>query len=607
MDRFWSMLDVVNAVIWHQYVLFVVLGVGVLFTLWSLFGQYRALTHGVQVIRGKYDDKHDPGAINHFQALSTALSATVGLGNIAGVAIAISLGGPGAVFWMWVTGLFGMALKMTEVTQSMIYRDTSDPENPHGGPMFVVKKGFQQWGLGWVGAIIGGIFVITLFVSTITGGNMFQAHNVADIGFTYFSIPKWVTGLVLTIGVGAVIIGGIKRIGDVAGRVVPFMCGLYLLAGLYVIVVNFGQIPGLFALIFREAFAPSEAVGAFVGGTAGYGFLKGMQRALFSNEAGQGSAPIAHSAAKTDEPVREGVVAGLEPFIDTLVVCTITAMVILLSGAWNRAPALVYADGQVPAITEVTDGSGQTVVANGKHFWSIPEVRVRVRDAGEAAAQMKAGTNVFFVIEAEDLSEAGTRRHRVPGVMTGVSDGSATIVADARTAEQRAADFPRYAFTTSTAAAPAFPPEIDGVFFSFNGATLTAKAFDRVLPGLGMWIVPATAFLFAFSTMISWSYYGEQAVVYLLGRRSIAIMGYRVVYCLLILVTTQIVNTEAQLDILSTFGTGVMLWANIPIMLIFGPMAMKAYHDYMKRLKSGQMSAHRAPPLRSVVEGSDVE
>lgn len=607
MDRFWSMLDVANGVIWHQYVLYVVLGVGVLFTLWSLFGQYRALTHGVQVIRGKYDDKHDPGAINHFQALSTALSATVGLGNIAGVAIAISLGGPGAVFWMWVTGFLGMALKMTEVTQSMIYRDISDPDNPHGGPMFVVKKGFEKLGLGWLGAIVGAIFVVTLLISTLTGGNMFQAHNVADIGFTYFSIPKWVTGLVLTIGVGAVILGGIKRIGDVAAKIVPFMCGLYILAGLYVIVVSFDQIPSLFALIFREAFAPSEAVGAFVGGTAGYGFLKGMQRALFSNEAGQGSAPIAHSAAKTNEPVREGVVAGLGPFIDTLMVCTITALVILLSGAWNRAPALIYADGQTPAITAVTDSSGQPVVHNGTYYWSIPDTRVTVRDINEAAMQMKPGTDVFYVLEAEDHSEAGTRRHRVPAVIGAADQAGATVVADARSAAQKAANFPQYAFTTTTATPPAFLAEIDGVFFGFNGATLTAKAFDRVLPGLGLWIVPATAFLFAYSTMISWSYYGEQGVVYLLGRRRFAILTYRVIYCLLIMITTQIINTEKQLDILSTFGTGVMLWANIPIMLIFGPVAMKAYHDYMKRLKSGEMPSHAAPPIKSVVEGSDVE
>jgi len=300
MDWLMRAIGSLNNVLWHNYVLYVLVVVGVLFTVWSAFGQYRAMTHGVQVIRGKYDRKEDPGAINHFQALSTALSATVGLGNIAGVALAISLGGPGAVFWMWVTGLLGMALKMTEVTQAMLFRNTDDPENPHGGAMWVCKKGFGKVSpaLAPFGTLVGGLFCVTLLISTVTGGNMFQAWNTADIGSTYFGIPQIVTGIVLTLGVGTVIIGGIKRIGDVAGKIVPFMCSLYILAGVFIIVRSYDEIPAMFALIFREAFAPTEAVGAFIGGTAGYGFLKGMQRALFSNEAGQGSAPIAHSAAQ---------------------------------------------------------------------------------------------------------------------------------------------------------------------------------------------------------------------------------------------------------------------------------------------------------------------
>ncbi|MCA9287545.1 MAG: sodium:alanine symporter family protein, partial [Phycisphaerales bacterium] len=294
-------LNAINGVLWHDYVLYFLLGVGILFTVWSGFSQYRALTHGVQVVRGKYDDKSDPGAINHFQALSTALSATVGLGNIAGVAIAISIGGPGAVFWMWVTGFVGMSLKLTEVTQAMLFRDTSDPDNPKGGAMWVCKQGFAKINpkLAPLGVVLGGLFCVTLLISAVTGGNMFQAWNVADIGFTYFGIPQVATGIFMAVAVGVVIIGGIKRIGDIAGKIVPFMCAIYLLAGLYVVVTNLPEIPAMFALIFKEAFAPSEAAGAFLGGTAGYGFLKGMQRALFSNEAGQGSAPIAHSAAKT--------------------------------------------------------------------------------------------------------------------------------------------------------------------------------------------------------------------------------------------------------------------------------------------------------------------
>lgn len=579
MDQLMSLLNSVNNILWHNYVLYILVIVGVLFTIWSGFGQYRALTHGTQVIRGKYDRKGDPGAINHFQALSTALSATVGLGNIAGVAIAISLGGPGAVFWMWVTGLLGMALKMTEVTQSMLFRNTDDPNNPHGGPMWVCKRGFAKLspGLAPLGVLVGGLFCITLLISTVTGGNMFQAWNTADIGRTYFGIPEIVTGIVLTLGVGMVIIGGIKRIGDVAGKIVPFMCGLYVLAGLFVVFTNFDKIPGMFALIFREAFAPSEAAGAFIGGAAGYGFLKGMQRALFSNEAGQGSAPIAHSAAKTDQPAREGVVAGLEPFVDTLCVCTITALVILLSGAWNREPALVFAAGQPPAITETSPG-----------VWQVEPTPVTVRNQGEAGNQLRDGAPVFFVVRAGKNGTTGGDHHQINGTLRGGGEAGWRAEFSTLATVQR--------------------PEIvrDGVYFAFRGATLTAKAYDRAMPGLGMWIVPITAFLFAFSTMISWSYYGEQGAVFLLGRR--AVMPYRIVYCLLILAATAgFIRTENELDVISTLGTGVMLWVNIPIMLIFGPMAMKAYHEYMGKLKRGEFTGHEYPKVTDVVEGKDVK
>ncbi len=591
MEAFWTVIGAANDVIWHDAVLYVVLGVGLLFTAWSAFGQYRALSHGVQVIRGRYDDKADPGAINHFQALSTALSATVGLGNIAGVAIAISLGGPGAVFWMWLVGLVGMCLKMTEVTQAMIYRNVEDPDNPHGGAMWVCQKGFRTLGapLRYLGPPLGVIFCLTLLVSTITGGNMFQAWNVADISFEYFGLPKLATGIVLTIGVGLVIVGGIKRIGDVAGRIVPFMCGLYVLAGLAVIFVRIGEIPEMLALIVREAFSRSEATGAFIGGTAGYGFLKGMQRALFSNEAGQGSAPIAHSAAKTDEPVREGIVAGLEPFVDTLCVCTITALVILLSGTWNRQPALVF-DGPAPAILPALDERGAPLRdGSGAPLWQAASVRVAVRETGEATGQMRDGKDVFLVLDAGQNPETGLHRHRLAGVLQAGPDGSFTA---------------RFGARLASAVQPAIAE--DGVYFGHRGATLTAKAFDRTLPGLGKWVVPATAWLFAFSTIISWSYYGEQGIVFLLGLR--AVTAYRVVYCLLILVTTQLVRTETQLDVLSSLGTGVMLWANIPIMLIFGPQAMRAFHDYFRRLDSGQMEPPHAPPrLSDVIEGRDVE
>jgi len=574
MENFKELIDGINGVIWHEFALYVVLGVGVLFTIWSAFGQYRALTHGVAVVRGRFDESGDPGAINHFQALSTALSATVGLGNIAGVAIAISLGGPGALFWMWVVGLVGMALKMTEVTQAMLFRDTSDPDNPHGGPMWVCKRGLARINpeLGVLGTIIGGIFCLTLMISTTTGGNMFQAWNVADISFTYFGVPQWITGIVLTVAVGLVIVGGIKRIGDVTSRIVPFMCGLYVLAGLFVVAINIADVPSMFALIFTEAFSPSDGTGAFIGGAAGYGFLKGMQRALFSNEAGQGTAPMAHSAARTHEPVREGVVAGLEPFIDTLLVCTLTGLVILLSGAWNRPPSLAL-DGNVTVARVVANGD-PVITEAGLEEWTLSPVRVSVADEVEARDQMRQGTVIFAVVEGFDNGETRGDRHRVFGELRGSESVGWTAEFD--NFEVPPGALPRLA--------------IDGVYLDLKGATLTAKAFDRVKPGLGIWIVPLTAWLFAFSTIISWSYYGEQGVVYLFGPRMV--MPYRVVYCALILVSVQLIRTQDELDMFSTFGTGVMLWANIPIMLIFGPMAMRAYHNYFKRLDAGEMVPH---------------
>jgi AGCS family alanine or glycine:cation symporter len=589
MDTFTAVIATLNGIIWHDYVLIGLIGVGALFTIWSGVGQYRSLTHGVAVIRGKYDDKDDPGPINHFQALSTALSATVGLGNIAGVAIAISLGGPGAMFWMWVAGVVGMSLKMTEVVQSMLFRDTSNPDNPHGGPMWVCKRGFVMLhpSLARLGAAVGWIFCITLMVSAITGGNMFQAWNVADISFSYFGVPHWVTGVVLTLTVGLVIIGGIKRIADVAAKIVPFMCVTYVLAALVVILANVAEIPGLFALIFREAFSPTEGVGAFIGGSAGYGFLKGMQRAFFSNEAGQGTSPMAHSAAKTSEPVREGVVAGLEPFIDTLCVCTITGLVILLSGAWNRGPALTYE--VPPEVTRLVADGAPVVTAGGNAEWRIEPVRLTIADEVETAAQMREGAVVFVIVEAAMNAETGMKRHRVFGELTGSGEVGWTAELD------------------TFAVPPDVEPVIavDGVYLDLKGATLTAKAFDRVIPGLGIWIVPLTVWLFAFSTIISWSYYGEQGIVYLIGQR--AVMPYRVAYCLAIMFSVQLIRTQDELDLFSTFGTGVMLWANIPIMLLFGPTAMRAYNDYFRRLRGGALPPpHAAPSFADVITGRDI-
>ena len=573
MDTFLEILGRINGVLWHEWVLYIIVGVGILFTIWSAFSQYHALTHGTSVIRGKYDQHGAPGAINHFQALSAALSATVGLGNIGGVAVAIALGGPGAVFWMWVVGLLGMAIKTTEVTLAMLYRNTDDPENPSGGPMWVAKKGFAKISpaLAPLGAIVGGIFCITLLISTVTGGNMFQAWNVAIVTEQNFGVPQIATGIVLAVLVGAVIVGGIKRIGSVAGKLVPLMCGIYMLAAIYVVIVNIGQVPDMFGLIVSSAFGEAEAQGAFLGGTFGYAFLWGMKRALFSNEAGQGSSPIAHSAARTHEPVREGVVAGLEPFIDTLVVCTLTSFVILASGAWNRGP-----EATLPAAPAITQSAPNT--------WQIEPTPL---PANEVAHWVLGADQVFMIVHTSaEKAETGSDAERVSGTVEKTPTGLVAKWAPITSSQQ-----PRI--------------EDRGIYGNYAGAGLTRHAFDRVTPGLGKWLVTLAAWLFAISTMISWSYYGEQGMVYLLGRRSV--LPYRLIYCVLVIVACAgFITTDAALDNLTGVGTGVMLFANIPIMLIFGNQAMRAYHAYIGRLKAGEFREHAGGALPDLVEGKQI-
>lgn len=550
MDHILEVMGQLSAVIWHPYVLYAVLATGVLFTLWTGLCQYHALTHGVRLVRGNYDVGGAPGAISHFQALSAALSATVGLGNIGGVAVAVALGGPGAVFWMWVVGFVGMALKTAEVTLTMLYRSAEDHAEPHGGPMWVARRGFARMGGAWkhVGVAVGGLFCVTLLISAVTGGNMFQAWNVAVVTEQSLGIPQLTTGVILAVLVALVILGGIRRIGAVAGALVPVMCGIYLVAAFYVLAVNVDVIPETLALIVRSAFAPVEAQGAFIGGAAGSAFAWGMKRALFSNEAGQGSSPIAHAAVRTREPVSEGVVAGLEPFIDTLVVCTLTALVILTSGAWNRAPDATLA---VPP----------AVVAGAPGTWQVADTPL---PDGEWAA----GSALFMVARVSE-DGAPERGIRVAG----------TVVAQGPV---RVARWEAIASDTS----PRFTEP--GVYRSYAGAGLTSHAFDRVRPGLGQWVVTAASWLFAISTMISWSYYGEQGVVYLGGRRMV--VPYRLVYCALVVVACAgLITTDEALDVVSSFGTGVMLWVNIPITLIFGYQAVRAYRDYIRRLRAGEI------------------
>ncbi|WP_341920037.1 alanine/glycine:cation symporter family protein [Hydrocarboniphaga effusa] len=562
MDAFFAVLDAINGVLLSVPVLLTLLGIGLLFTLWSGFCQYRSLTHGVALVAGKgIDTSHGPGALTHFQALTAAMSGTVGLGAIAGMAIAVDFGGPGAVFWMWVVGLVGMALKTTEVTLSLLYRDTHDPENPHGGAMYVARDGLGGLApaLKPLGKVVGFVFAISLLLFAFTGGNMFQTWSVADTTREYFGVPTWITGLILAIAAGVVILGGIKRIGNVTKTLVPFKCGVYVLCGLYVIVTHADALPDTFRAIFAGAFSKTDGVGAFMGGTIGSAFMWGMKRALFSSEAGLGTAPVAHAAVKTPEPVTEGVVSGLEPFIDTIFVCTVTGLVVLLTGVWNRAPA---ANWQTPpAWVESAPGHWQP---------QVDTTSLSVR--GSALPANPAGTPVFVMAEIDG------QRQRVYGTYVMNSQGMRF-------------DWQPVASTQ----APSYAE--GGVFADYRGSTLVAKGFDTVHEGLGRWLITIAVWVFGLSCIISYGYYGEQSVIYLAGERWVT--PFRWLWCVAAASACfGFIKTSGQLDTLSTIGMGFMYAINLPLLLILGNKAMRQYHDYFRRLKNGEIARNAAPESR---------
>ncbi|MDG1189921.1 MAG: alanine/glycine:cation symporter family protein, partial [Flavobacteriales bacterium] len=300
------------------------------FTLKMNFINFRGFKHAIDLVRGSYDDPEDEGEVSHFQALATALSATVGLGNIAGVAVAITVGGPGATFWMIVAGLLGMSSKFVECTLGVKYRVVNDEGEVSGGPMYYLKNGLAKYGFSNLGKVLAVLFAILCIGGSFGGGNMFQANQAyAQLSgqFPMLSGNGPMFGFILAILVGTVIIGGIKSIAKVTEKIVPFMAVLYVLAASIILIVHFSEIGNAISLIINGAFAPSAAFGGFIGV-----IIQGFRRAAFSNEAGVGSASIAHSATKTNEPVSEGIVSLLEPFIDTVVICTMTALVIIVTG-----------------------------------------------------------------------------------------------------------------------------------------------------------------------------------------------------------------------------------------------------------------------------------
>jgi AGCS family alanine or glycine:cation symporter len=330
------------------------------FTLYFGFINIRGFKHSCKVIRGDYSDPNDPGEVSHFQALTTALSGTVGLGNIAGVAIAISIGGPGATFWMIIAGFLGMSTKFIECTLGVKYRHIDDNGKVRGGPMYYLRDGLAELGYKKLGKVLAVFFAICCVIASLCGSNMLQSNQayqqfvIAMGGETSMWADKgWLFGLILAMLIGVVIIGGIKKIAKVTEKVVPLMAGIYLLAALFILAVNITEIPRAIGLIFNGAFAPIGVVGGIVGV-----IIQGFKRSAFSSEAGMGAAAIAHATASTREPVREGYVALLEPFIDTVVICTITALVIVITGAYTSVEGI--------------DGVALTSRAFGSVIWWFP-------------------------------------------------------------------------------------------------------------------------------------------------------------------------------------------------------------------------------------------
>ena len=350
MEEFAKWVETVNGYVWGYFLMFMIVGTGVWLTFKMRLVQIRFFAHAWSLISGKWENPEDKGEITHFQALSTALAATVGTGNIAGVATALVSGGPGAVFWMWVSAFIGMCTKFTSCLLAMKYRTIDSDGEVAGGPMYYLRDGLKMPKLGM-------LFAIFAFVASFGIGNMVQANSVAGPLHNYlteaglvsastgegFNMVRLVIGIVIAIIVGIVILGGIKRIASFADKIVPFMAFGYVAASLYILFVQRENLIPAIKMIFGSAFGLQEAAGGVLGFGVAQAMRWGIARGLFSNEAGLGSAPIAHAAAKTSEPVREGMVALLEPFIDTIVICTMTALVIITSGYFNPAEASLFA------------------------------------------------------------------------------------------------------------------------------------------------------------------------------------------------------------------------------------------------------------------------
>lgn len=477
----------------------ILLGVGAFFTFYLKFPQLKFFGHACKVVTGRYTPKDSLGDTSHFQALSTALAGTVGTGNLGGVAFAIFLGGPAAIFWMWMTAFLGMTTKFVEVTISHKYRTVDHQGHIAGGPMFVMDRALN---MKWLAVAFA---VATLISAVVGGGNMPQSNNIAHGMLDTFGIPLAVTAGVLAILLGLVIIGGIKRIAHVTEALVPAMGVLYFIAAVAVTISNFDNIVPSFLAIFGDAFTGSAAAGGFLGASFAYAFNRGVDRGLFSNEAGQGSAPIAHSASRGESPVAEGMVSILEPFIDTLVICTLTAMVILSSGVWTEKFENEFEQSNLSWI------EGEWDESNPEHQEALFGYIFGPDDDALGVRPLNAELQVIEGVIQDDGFTAIHNRSIAEDLRVYVDDEPFTGILPIN--EGRSELFP----------------------WSFRGKSLvhsirlTLEAFKQSFIGdYAPYVVTLGLLMFAFSTAIVWAYYGDRALLYLGGEKYL--LPYRLVY-----------------------------------------------------------------------------
>ncbi|MBD3165587.1 amino acid carrier protein [bacterium] len=553
------MLDIIDSIsaTMASILLIPLLGTGIYLTIRLKFVQLAHFGHPWKVIAGIYDDPDHEGDINHFQALSAALSATVGIGNIAGVAVAIHYGGPGALFWMWVTAFLGMAMKFGEVTLAMNYRKIHEDGSASGGPMYYIEQGLgKNW--KWLAVV----FAVSTIISSFGSGNSVQAFTVADSFNSEWGIPPWITGLVTASIIALVILGGIRRIGLVASRLVPFMAAVYMISALIVIASNIQQIPAAFEMIFTSAFTPKGAVGGFFGSTFSMALLWGVRRGLFSNEAGQGSAPIAHAAAKTDQPVREGAVALIGPFLDTLLICTLTGLTIITTDVWHERFTQQYDLSQLTALSPAAEIGPEGRLMTEPEFpagsYDIIDGRIYHMETGQPSRivyleDISTVEGVRFVQTHPELEEA------VPIKQGSLKVGEAGVM---------------QVFDPDGNAAENVLIEGEGLL---NGSPLTAMAFQRGLWGRsGAYMVTVAVFLFAISTAISWSYYGDRATVYLFGRKYVR--PYRILFCIMhFLGSTLALKTVWSL---SDIAVAMMAFPNLVALLWLAPKIQSMKEGY---------------------------